>query len=98
VTSIDQSWIWFTTGGWGFPFTLYVCAQLLSLLFLRGRARRLALIPIPLMGLVLAVTCLGYLARSNLWPIWLMLISPVAALYLVVLWVGTAVAIIRKGQ
>jgi hypothetical protein len=82
-----QAWIWFSIAGWGLPFTLYVCAQIASLFVLRRRFLKLALIPIPIMAAVLVVTYSGYMLKSNLWPIWLIVTSPVALLYLVALWI-----------
>jgi len=86
-----QAWIWFSIAGWGFPFTVYTCAQVVSVVVLRGRYLRLALIPIPIMAVVLVVTYLGYVWKSNLWPIWLILTSPVALLYLATLWIVAVV-------
>ncbi|MEP7044571.1 MAG: hypothetical protein ABI843_16010 [Dokdonella sp.] len=90
------SWIWLSTDGCGFSFTLDVGAQLLSVLFLRGRALRLVLIAAVVMAIVAVVSYFGYLAHSNLWPIWLILLSPVALIYIVAVSVGTATLALRR--
>lgn len=92
----DWSSIWLSPSGWGFYFALYVGMQLFALLLLHGRLFRLALWPIPAMLLIVVVTYLGYVAQSNLWPIWLILASPVALVYLVALCLAALVARLRR--
>ena len=83
----------FALGGWGFFFIAYAMAQLAVPFLVRGRTRKWSLLPVPVMLFVLVVTVRAYDMHSNLWPIWLILISPLALLYLVGLGV---VAKLRK--
>jgi hypothetical protein len=77
-----SAWASFFLTGWGAPFTFYVLAQTAAIVFLRGRLRRWAAASIPVMALVLAVTIVALIQESNLWPIWLILASPIALVYL----------------
>ena len=81
----SEAWLAFFVGGWGSFFTAYVLGQILALLLLRGRIRKWAFLPVPLMLIVIAITVQAYASRSNLWPIWLILISALALLYLATL-------------
>lgn len=77
-----SAWTSFFLTGWGLAFALYVLAQTAAIVFLRGRLRRWAAAPIPVMALVLVVTIVAVSQESNLWPIWLILASPIALVYL----------------
>ena len=70
---------------WGLPFTLYIVLQVFTVIRLRGLWRLVAVLPVPVMTYVVYVTADAYYARSNMWPILLILISPCAVIFLVVL-------------
>jgi hypothetical protein len=78
------AWSWFFFAGWGLPFTLYLIAQTIALLRLRGQTRMWAAVPIPFMAVVLYVTLDAFAQQSNLWPIVMIFASPVALAYVLV--------------
>ena len=82
VSAID--WASFFLFGWGAPFTAYVIAQLIGVVHFKGSRRIVVGAPLPLMLLVAVVTFTAYAKQSNLWPIWMILASPVALAYVVV--------------
>ena len=61
---------------------VYAIWQGLVLFRRRGWSLALSLLPALPMGLVLAATLQGYREGSNLWPLLLLLASPVAVLWL----------------
>ena len=63
----------------------YVLVQVLLIVLWRGRWRRRAMLPLVVMLGTLAVSILALLAGSNLWPVWMILLAPLALLYLIVL-------------
>ena len=67
----------FLLAGWGLPFTVYFLAQI----FVRG----LSLLPIPVMAYVVYATVAAFRDHSNMWPILLIIASPVAAFFLAIL-------------
>ncbi|HET9417969.1 MAG TPA: hypothetical protein VFO30_01395 [Chthoniobacterales bacterium] len=71
--------------GWGLPFTIYVLAQIFVPIRLRGAWRGLSLLPIPAMAYVVYATVGAFKEHSNMWPILLIIASPVAAFFLVLL-------------
>jgi len=77
-----SDWISFLFFGWGLPFSLYVLFQVVAPLLAEGKYRALAMVPVPIMCIVVVVTFFSYQANSNLWPIWLILVSPFMLLYL----------------
>jgi hypothetical protein len=72
---------------WGLPFVVYLAVQVAAAVRLRGGARWVALVPLlPMTGIV-ALTLLLREEGLRLWPIALVLISPLAAIFVVVvLW------------
>ena len=74
------SWGTFFLGGWGTVFSAYVVIQVLALCTLRQRFLTASLLPLGAMVVVGLVTILAYRAQSNLWPILLVLTSPLALL------------------
>lgn len=66
----------------GLPFTLYVAAQAVALVRFRGASRAWAALAIPFMAWVVWLTIGAYRQQSNLWPIALIFLSPLALLYL----------------
>ena len=81
-----KNWILFFLTSWGIPFTIYLILQIGATLSLRGNKRKIALLPIPTMVLVAIATIIGYRQESNLWPIYMIFISPLAALFVGVVW------------
>lgn len=79
-------WVGFFLWSWGMMFTIYVILQIVSLVTLRGLGRSLSLLPILPMAGVAAWTINAYRHGSNLWPILLILTSPLADLLLGILW------------
>ena len=79
------SWGAFFLGGWGTAFSAYVVIQMLALFTLRQRFLRASLIPLGVMLVVVLITILAYRAQSNLWPILLVLTSPLALLAVAVI-------------
>jgi hypothetical protein len=76
-------WTRFFLMGWGLPFLLYIILQAVTLISVSGRYRVLALLPLPIMIVVAAIAFSSLRAGSNMWPIWIILISPIAVLYLI---------------
>jgi phosphatidylserine synthase len=70
--------------GWGPPFTGYVVLQATLLCVLRGKYRVFAGIPLPFMAWVAWYTFEAYQAESNLWPIVMIITSPFAIIYLLI--------------
>ena len=60
---------------------LYPVLQYLAWRTMRGIWRFFALLPLPLMGCVLAVTIIGLVQASNLWPIFLIFTAPIVLIY-----------------
>jgi len=81
-----SDWVGFFLAGWGLPFTVYVIVQGLAVRLTTGRARMLVLIPMPLMLLMLIFTFFAYREASNLWPLFLILSSPIAVIYIASIW------------
>ncbi len=67
-------------GGWGTVFSAYVVIQMLALFTLRPPFLLASLIPLGVMVLVGLITIIAYRGQSNLWPILLVLASPIALL------------------
>lgn len=82
----------FFTAGWGVGFLVYLVLQFLALLHLRGARRLLIALPLPVMLGVLLWTIYVYRRDSNLWPMVMILTSPVAALAVALLWVPLGVS------
>ena len=79
------SWITFFLGGWGTGFSAYVVLQSIALATLRKRLWYAATVTVPLMLYVVFVTIDGYVQDSNMWPIVMILGSPLAIVYVVAL-------------
>ncbi len=92
------NWILFFLYSWGLPFTIYLILQIGSILNLRGTKRKIAMVPIPAMILVVVATIVGYQQESNLWPIYLIFISPFAALFVGLIWLVDFLSKKRKGE
>ena len=77
--------LWFFITGWGMSFTVYTFVQIFVPLRLRSAWRGLSLFPIPVMAYVVYATVAAFNQHSNMWPILLIIASPVAAFFLVLL-------------
>jgi hypothetical protein len=78
-------------GIWGGLFA-YPPLQLAALRKLRGIWRILAVLPLVPMGCVLVVTAVAFYQQSNLWPLLLIFMAPIALVYLFALmWVHRVV-------
>lgn len=63
---------------------IYIAAQIWALKRLDGGWRKAAWVPLWVMGGALVVSLFALAAGSNLWPIWLILLAPLAVVWLVV--------------
>ncbi len=81
-------WLGFFFGGWGSTFSAYVALQVLTLATLKRPLNHIALVPMPIMLWVFVVTIQAFHEHSNMWPMLLILASPVAALALGMLEIG----------
>jgi hypothetical protein len=75
------SWLRFWLWSWGLPSTLYVVAQVVALVRLRGAARIWVALPVPFMAWVFYYTFDALAQKANLWPIVLIFTGPVALAY-----------------
>jgi hypothetical protein len=82
------AWIEFFMAGWGLLFTLYLIIQILAIWQVKGRAKLGVSVPLLLMVLVLIATFSAYREGSNLWPILLILCSPIAAIIVAGIWLS----------
>jgi hypothetical protein len=76
----------FFFAGLGLPFTAYLVIQVLAIKFLRDNFKRVVWIPLPLMMIVLVGSFVAFNNGSNMWPIWLIITSPIAIAYIGVVW------------
>ena len=74
------SWGAFFLGGWGTVFSAYVVIQALALCTLRQRFLKAALTPLGVMLVAGLITIIAYRSQSTMWPILLVLASPIALL------------------
>ena len=61
---------------------LYIPLQIVTSIYCRGVARRYSLAPIPFAAFVFVITAISFLQEDNLWPICMIILSPVAIAYL----------------
>ena len=74
------AWASFFLGGWGTSFSAYLALQALAFLTLRRSFLLVSLLPLVAMAYVAAVTVLAYRQESNMWPMLMILASPIAVL------------------
>ena len=74
-------WVGFFLKGLGLPFTAYVMLQLIAPFFVHRWNRLVILIPIPIMGWVLLTAIQAFHNESNMWPIFIIIFSPFAILF-----------------
>ena len=75
-------WLRFLLFGWGSTFTAYVVLQTLALVTLKRPFLYSSLVPLPFMIAILALSLTDLRNGGNLWPLWLILVSPIAVVYL----------------
>lgn len=80
--------------GWSIPG--YLVLQIYMLLTFRGAWRKAALVPLLLMVPLTGYTIFALLAGSNLWPLMLLFLTPLAFLYLVAVAVARW-SVLRRG-
>lgn len=78
------SWMGFFAFGWGTTFAAYVILQVIALFVLKRPILYAAALPVPIMLWVAYVTFDAFLHQSNMWPMLMILASPVAILFLLV--------------
>ena len=93
-----SNWISFFLTSWGLSFTVYLILQIGAILSLQGRMRKLVALPIPIMALVIITTIVGYKQQSNLWPIYLIFVSPIAILFVGTTWASDFFTSRRKNK
>ena len=78
------NWLSFFVIGWGTTFTAYVILQVMTLVNLKRYYAYAAAVPLPFMAWVAFATVEAFLQGSNMWPILMILASPCAVLFLLV--------------
>lgn len=81
-----NEWLKFFVAGWGLLFTVYVLFQILAIILVQGQARTIVSIPAIFAVVVLILTLSAYDSGSNLWPILLILFSPLAIVFVAGTW------------
>ena len=76
----------FFFAGLGLPFTAYLIIQILAIKFVGDGVKRMVWIPLPLMMIVLVGSVVAFNNGSNMWPIWLIVTSPIAIAYISAVW------------
>ena len=89
------SWVRFFAIGWGATFTAYVILQVVALVTLKRPYWYVAVLPAPIMLWVVFVTFDALLHGSNRWPVLMILASPVAVLFVLVV---TAIGLIVQAH
>lgn len=80
---------------WGLAIFAYFFLQLFMGLRYRGRWLIAAMVPLVVMVPIVIHAALAFLAGSNLWPILIVLVAPLAFLYLLAVAAARAVATAR---
>ena len=92
-----MTWSEFITAFWMELLAMYAVVQVVVPLAARGVARLLAFLPLPFMLFAGWTAFSAYQQHSNLWPLSLVLSSPIALLYLLLLASALiVVAIVRR--
>jgi len=79
------SWIGFFVIGWGATFSAYVVLQVIALLTLKRPIWYAAALPVPIMLWVAYVTFDAFLHSSNMWPMLMIMASPFAVVFVLVI-------------
>jgi hypothetical protein len=74
------AWFGFFFGGWGTSFSAYVVVQSIAMWTLKRSFWFAALIPLVAMLVVALATAQAYRHESNMWPMLMILVSPIAVL------------------
>jgi peptidoglycan/LPS O-acetylase OafA/YrhL len=84
---MDSGAVIIMVGFWG-GVLAYPILQFIAVKRMRGGWRVLAYLPLILMAFVFLITIVGFYQQSNLWPLILILVSPLVLVYLVILLVS----------
>jgi hypothetical protein len=84
---MDSGAVMIMVGFWG-GVLAYPILQFIAVKRMRGGWRVLAYLPLILMAFVFIITIVGLYQQSNLWPLILILVSPLVLVYLVILLVS----------
>lgn len=72
--------------GLGLPFVAYVLLQLIAPFFVHRWKRWVVLLPVPVMAWTLTTAIDALHNNSNLWPIFIVIFSPFAILFIGIIW------------
>lgn len=94
---MDSGAVMIMVGFWG-GVLAYPILQFIAVKRMRGGWRVLAYLPLILMVFVFIITIVGFYQQSNLWPLILILVSPLVFLYLVILLVSHSFLVRGKNE
>ena len=94
---MDSGAVMIMVGFWG-GVLAYPILQFIAVKKMRGGWRVLAYLPLILMVFVFVITIVGFYQQSNLWPLILILVSPLVLLYLVILLVSHSFLVRGKNE
>lgn len=94
---MDSGAVMIMVGFWG-GVLAYPILQFIAVKRMRGGWRVLAYLPLILMVFVFVITIVGFYQQSNLWPLILILVSPLVFLYLVILLVSHSFLVRGKNE
>lgn len=94
---MDSGAVMIMVGFWS-GVLAYPILQFIAVKRMRGGWRVLAYLPLILMVFVFVITIVGFYQQSNLWPLILILVSPLVFLYLVILLVSYSFFVRGKNE
>jgi hypothetical protein len=94
---MDFGAVMIMVGFWG-GILAYPILQFIAIKRMQGGWSVLAYLPFILMTFVFLITIVGFVQQSNLWPLILILVSPLVLVYLVILLVGHSVFMRGKNE
>jgi len=94
---MDSGAVIIMVGFWG-GILAYPILQFIAVKRMHGGWRVLAYLPLILMAFVFLITVVGFYQQSNLWPLVLILVSPLVLVYLVILLVSHSFVMRGKNE
>ena len=94
---MDSGAVMIMVGFWG-GVLAYPILQFIAVKRMRGGWRVLAYLPLILMAFVFLITIVGFYQQSNLWPLILILVSPLVLVYLIILLVSHSFVVRGKNE